>query len=262
MEEDKKTYYRKHNTDYDTFYSVIKESNREIRKRKIIMFVCGINAFVLFCVAIGWRWWDGHPILADIMAGIYFFVVIAYHMGYKDDYSEGIMSEVTRRLEDWRDYYQGPDFAEYYCSHRRKNKSVSLSSICNEDYVLLSNEEYMKVKLHISSYSHSSTLELTDLNDKEVYYSVTRGGDYYSMLRTLREELSKDNLTIIRVYSRFGAITWEQKTEFEKPFVARKYLYKLAIFFINLIYILLVLTPLLVVSMFPIMVLASRFFGE
>lgn len=262
MEEDKKTYYRKHNTDYDTFYSVIKESHREGQKRKTIIIVCGANAFVLFCVAIRWYWWDGHPILADVMAMIYFFVVIAYHMRYKDDYNTGIMYEVTRKLENWRDFYQGPDFAEYYCFHRKKNKSISLSSICNEDYVLLSNGEYMKVKLHISSYAHSSTLVLTDLNDKEIYYSVTSGSDYYSMLRTLREELGKDNLTIIRVYSRFGAITWEHNNKFIKPSVSRNYLYKLAFFLIYLIYILVVLTPLLVVSMFPIIALTSKFVGE
>lgn len=96
-----------------------------------------------------------------------------------------------------------------------------------------------------SDYGYNSFIELSDLENMNVYYSLKNKGDYYLMLQELHAEMmNKDNVTIIRVYDRFGDLCWEQGN-YERPSRKRDVLYKLFICLILIFYFILTVMPIL-----------------
>lgn len=245
-------------TNKDTFYD-IKENNLADRQRlRTLTYVIGANFVILLCIVFNWNWWEGCVKVALIVSICYLLFVCALHMVLEKQYN-GLFYEFDTRNECWKDYYESPYFVYDYPSPPPTNNkdtivirinSTDYAPIHNGDYVLLSDGYCMNDRYLKANNKNGSILELTDLNNKDIYYSV-ESNEYGYRLKFLKEKLQEDNLTIIAVYNKYGDIRWMKSDKKTCPSKWRKVLYEIKRWSERLLYIAMVIIPIVVVLMQP-----------
>ena len=106
--------HQRRDTDRDIFYHVTQKNQRNKDRDKVFLFLAFANSGLLFCVAIDWLWWNNAVKLAEVLAFVYFFLLAGCNWGYEDRYKTGVLSEIREKLECWKNYYEGPIFANSY----------------------------------------------------------------------------------------------------------------------------------------------------
>ena len=242
-------------TDDDTFYNIKKQNLEDRQRLRLLTFVMGSNFFVLLCMAFNWCWWKENVAISFILS----FVYLLYVLGLKTELNKSLFYVFDKREKCWRDYYESPDFVYHYPPPPEpKDKSrivvwvnqIDCAPIYNDDIVVLSDGDCLNDRYLRANYKPDDILELTDLKNTNVYYSV-RGSEYEYRLKRLKEKLQEDNLTIVAVYNKYGDVRWRKADKKTSPSKWRKFLYEVKSWSAMLAYLAIVIMPVVVILNVP-----------
>lgn len=222
------------------------------------MFVVFVNIIILLCITFDWCWWeDREGVRIGFCIG--YLLCFLHSNMYHEHEGLGLFVDFDKRLECWKDYYTSPEFVYHPPPSKRDDNKIvrwvnqiDYAPIRNGDFVLLSNDKFLKVNKEVVfsgkdidfNSLYNTSIELTDITGKEVYYSF-RHTDYGTayVLDKLNEKLKEDGLSIIRIYNSYGDTRWEKFDIKTSPSKVRKYLYEVIFWGVRLIYIAIVLMP-------------------
>lgn len=234
--------------DEDKFYKIQDKNNKENRRFFLIYGLIS-NTFFLICLIFEWTWWTNE------IASIFLFFLLPLYVSLS---SINLSPKTEAKLETWRDYYSSPNFVYHFPPPPTKNdgklviwgKTTDFAPLYDGDFVLLSNDKYMQVRIYFSSSGYNSCLELKDLDERNVYYCVKECADYNQLLTNLDRILKKKGETIIRIYNKYGDIRWQQSTNYIPHIKQREYLYKITIAFLYILYFVMLFMPLVYIVSF------------
>ena len=219
---------------------------------KCLLCVCAANVVILLSLVFDFPWWlFCPPVSGIIFALVYLFTLWVYKM--ESEKKSNLFNEGIRRLEDWRDYYEGKTFMKGY-------KHPPLS---NGDYFLLyrgegedGEAEYMRLEkkmvligMECFSIPHYNIkLRLYDIVANTVVYSGEENGAYidYS-LWTMVEKIQKDDYRIVALYNKYGDIKWSQEECDKKPSKFRRCVYNIVMTIWYIVAIISIFLPLIYV---------------
>ena len=186
----------------------------------VIMFM---YAMIIVCQLLHFEWWGSHNWVCIIVSLVYLLFLAAI-----DHASPGvsIFGERLQRLQDYAKYCEAP----YFCNSWRNY----FAPIRNGDYLVLSNEHYLKLDC-LSAYKGKDIdlnrvyyMKVVLLDENEKIYEIE--GDFFGsgdILDDLYRKIKDDGLDVEAIYNPFGDLKWKKCDKFKNASKARLYRLKI-----------------------------------
>jgi hypothetical protein len=203
----------------EKFYNITSWNNKNRIILHRIVAILFMYAVILVCQWLHIEWWvryDWACVLASL--GYVFYLISIGH----ETQGISIFRDRHQRLQDYADYSEAPYFADSFHNY--------YAPIRNGDYVVLSNNEYLKLNCYSVFIGkdidlnnlYSMTVKLLD-GDKTIYEIKRNGYDYNELLSELYQGIKENGLDIEVIYNKFGDLKWRKNEQFRKKSRARQY---------------------------------------
>lgn len=223
------------------FFGITSDNNKKrITKNKVLIILL-MYAVILVSVLLEYEWWVRYDWLFKAVSGVYIIYILSIEnstTGYT------IIRDNLQRLNDKADYNESPYFTN--------NIRYYFAPIKNGDYLVLSNEKYLKFTYQSvfygkdidMNYVYRMKIQLLDY-DKIIYETK---GEYYdksTILIDMYERIKKDGLDIVAIYNKFGDLKWIKKAQIKKKYKIARYKLKIYQYIYIVIKIIILFLPVL-----------------